>query len=104
MHRITAIALGYERGTSREFGAIFLALLLQDGRPVPIGRVGTGWTEPQAESLKRRLDAGQQFPVEVEALNRTADNLLRFPVFRGERTDLPLTAASADQLNSLPIS
>lgn len=102
VQRLTAIAIGYEPGTNRAFGAIRLALL--DGsRPVDIGRVGTGWTQRQEGELRRRLDAGEVFPVEVEALNRTSDNALRFPVFRGERTDLTLEAASASQLASLPV-
>lgn len=102
VQRLTAIAVGYERGVNREFGAIQLALLSGD-TPVPIGKVGTGWTERQGEDLRRRLDAGQMFPIEVEALNRTDDNHLRFPVYRGERTDMPLTAATAEQLALLPV-
>jgi len=102
VQRLTAIAVGYEPGTNRAFGAIRLALL--DGaRPVDIGRVGTGWTLRQEGELRRRLDAGEIFTIEVEALNRTHDNALRFPVFRGERGDLALEAASAAQLADLPI-
>ena len=102
VQRLTAIAVGYEPGNNRALGAIRLALL--DGaRPVDIGRVGTGWTLRQEGELQRRLDAGEIFTVEVEALNRTSENMLRFPVFRGERTDLELEAASALQLNGLPV-
>lgn len=102
VQRLTAIAIGYEPGNNRALGAIRLALL--DGsNPVNIGRVGTGWTLKQEGELQRRLDAGEMFPVEVEALNRTRENTLRFPVFRGERTDLPLEAASAAQLAALPV-
>jgi ATP-dependent DNA ligase len=102
VRRITAIAIGYEPGENRDFGAMRLALL--DGpKPVDIGRVGTGWTLKQQDALKVRLDAGEIFPVEIEALNRTSGNALRFPVFRGERTDVGLDAASADQLLALPV-
>lgn len=102
VQRITAVAVGYEKGVRREFGAMHLALIGNNG-PIPIGKVGTGWTEKQGAALKRRLDGGDPFLIEVEALNRTPDNTLRFPVFRGERTDLDITAASADQLALLPI-
>lgn len=101
VQRITAVAVGYEVGRSRELGAIRLALI-NDNIPLPIGKVGTGWTERQGDHLLQRLKAGNPFLVEIEALNRTLGNELRFPVFRGERTDLPLTAASAQQLALLP--
>jgi len=102
VQRLTAVAVGYEHGLNRDFGAIRLALIGNDG-PIPIGKVGTGWKEKHGKQMQARLDAQEIFLVEIEALNRTADNALRFPVFRGERTDLDLTAASADQLALLPI-
>lgn len=103
VQRITAIAIGYERGERRHFGAIYLALLDDAGKPMSIGKVGTGWTGKQERGLRERLDKGEMFPVEIEALNRTKDNLLRFPVFRGERTDLGLEAANVSQLEALPV-
>lgn len=98
---ITCLTVGYEVGRAREFGAIRLALIGPNG-PVPIGKVGTGWNELEGARLKKRLDAGETLLVEVEALNRTMHDELRFPVYRGERTDLPHTAATLEQLRALP--
>jgi bifunctional non-homologous end joining protein LigD len=102
VQRLTAIAAGYEQGQRRDFGAILLALLGEDG-PIPIGKVGTGWSAREEAVLQGRLDAGEMFAIEVDALNRTRENTLRFPVYRGQRTDLPITAATADQLALLPV-
>ena len=97
---VTCVALGYTPG-AREGMSIHLALI--DGaQAIQVGSVGTGWTESEGSLLKKRLDVGELFLVEIEALNRTHQNALRFPVFRGERTDLPISAASADQLALLP--
>jgi bifunctional non-homologous end joining protein LigD len=102
LQRITAIAGSYNVGENREFGAMNLSLL--DGiKEVKIGRVGTGWTVAQQKDLKARMDAGEILLVEIEALNRTPDNALRFPVFLHERTDLDFSAATADQLKLLPV-
>jgi hypothetical protein len=57
----------------------------------------------QQKDLKARMDAGEILLVEIEALNRTPDNALRFPVFLHERTDLDFSAATADQLKLLPV-
>jgi len=102
VHTLTAIAAGYEPRANRAFGAIVLALLDGDN-PVLIGGVGTGWTVAQEARLKARLDAGECFPIEVEALNRTRDNKLRFPVFRGERSDITIQQAQVAQLELLPV-
>lgn len=100
--RITCIAYGYEpgNGSRSHFGAMLIALI-RDGEAVPIGRVGSGFTERQTHELKARLDAGAFFPVEVEALNRTSGFQLRFPVFRGVRTDKTVEECTWDQLMSL---
>lgn len=102
--RITAVAVGYDPGEGSRvaFGAMHLALLGPDG-PVRIGTVGTGFKERDLAECKARLDAGTPFLVEVEALNRTKAGVLRFPVYRGVRTDLPITAATLDQLDTLPL-
>lgn len=102
--RITAVAVGYEpgEGSRAAFGAMQLALIGPDG-PVRIGTVGTGFKDADLRECKARLDAGAPFLVEIEALNRTKAGLLRFPVYRGIRTDLPITAAALDQLDSLPL-
>ena len=104
LHSITAIAIGYEPGTGSRahFGAMQLAVLDGD-KIVPLGRVGTGFTEAEILDLKARLDAGRPTLVEIECLNRTADGALRFPVYKGIRTDLSVLDASVTQLATLPL-
>ena len=41
---------------------------------------------------------------EIEALNLTSHGTLRFPVFRGLRSDIAPLACTVDQLDSLPRS
>ena len=105
LHRITAIAIGYEAGTGARshFGAMRLALLDgETGTPVDIGRVGTGFSEREITELKARLDAGEPIPVEIELLNVTQDGALRFPVYVGVRSDLSVLDATLDQLATVP--
>ncbi len=102
---ITAIGVGYEpgEGARSHFGAMYLALIGPDGKPVPIGKVGTGFTASQITSLKERMDAGVPVLVEIECLNVTKDGSLRFPVYKGERgSELSLADARLDQLEDIP--
>lgn len=102
--RVTAIAVGYEPGTGARshFGAMNLVMLDDNRTPVNVGRVGTGFTEVQILDLKQSLDAGMPLLVEIECLNVTKAGVLRFPVFKGQRSDLTLLDASTKQLDSLP--
>lgn len=103
VRRITCIATGYEPGTGARahFGAMFLALVGPTG-PVAVGKVGTGFTEAEIATLKADLDAGVMPLVEIEALNLGSGGQLRFPVYRGYRTDLSHLDATLDQLDTLP--
>lgn len=100
---LSCIATGYEPGTGARahFGAMFLALIGPNG-PVPVGKVGTGFTEREILALKADLDAGTMPLVEIEALNVGSGGQLRFPVYRGYRTDLSHLDATLDQLDQLP--
>lgn len=103
-HTITAIGVGYEKGEGARshFGAMFLALIGDDGKPQQIGRVGTGFTNREIDHLKAEFDAGHPVLVEIECLNVTKDGALRFPSYKGIRTDLTWSAASIHQLDSIP--
>jgi bifunctional non-homologous end joining protein LigD len=106
VHRISAMVAGYRPGSGSRshFGNMQLVLLGEDGATfVEIGDVGTGWTDRQTHELKARLDAGETLIVEIEALNRSADNILRFPVFKGVRTDVTVLDCTVAQLAALPI-
>lgn len=101
---VTCVATGYEagKGARAHFGAMFLHMI--DGTSaVDVGRVGTGFTETEIQWLKSELDSGRPVVVEIETLNRTADNKLRFPVYIGVRTDLSALDATVKQLESLPV-
>lgn len=104
VRRITCIAVGYEpgEGARAHFGAMFLAVLDKAGMPVNVGKVGTGFTGAEIDSLKADLDAGKMPLVEIEALNVGSGGQLRFPVYKGYRTDLSHADATLDQLDSLP--
>lgn len=103
VRRVSCIAVGYEpgQGARAHFGKMHLAMVGPTGA-VSVGKVGTGFTEAEIRDLKARLDAGQPFVVEIEALNRTSSNVLRFPVYRGIRSDLSVLDATIDQLDTLP--
>lgn len=100
---ITCIGVGYEagEGARAHFGAMHLALIGPDG-PVPVGKVGTGFTEAEIQHLKGQLDAGTPVLVEIECLNVGSGGQLRFPVYKGVRTDLSVAAASLSQLDTIP--
>jgi len=102
LRRVTAIAAGAGIASSR---GLSIELALLDGyNPVPIGRVGTGWTVDEERSLRESLSTGKPFLVEVQALGRSADNKLRSAVYMGIRGDLALTDARVEQLADLPLS
>lgn len=104
-HRITCVAVGYESGTGSRahFGAMYLALL--DGNTVvQVGRVGTGFTVADTWACKQRLDEHRPFLVEIEVANVTQANQLRFPSFKGIRSDLSVSDATMEQLDGIPRS
>ena len=105
-HRVTCVAVGYElgEGSRSHFGAMFLAMVNDAGQVVPVGRVGSGFTTDDTYDCKARLDARQPFLVEIEVANVTKDGKLRFPVFKGVRTDVSLKSAVLSQLASIPRS
>ena len=105
-HRVTCIAVGYEpgEGSRSHFGAMFLAMLDEHGKPVEVGRVGTGFSTADTHECKRLLDARTPFLVEIECANVTKSGVLRFPSYKGLRTDLELADAQLTQLDTIPRS
>ena len=105
LHRLTALVSGYTAGTGqrqRTFGALNLMLVDDQGQLVPIGTVGSGFSEREIHELKARLDSGEVLAVEIECLNRTSGNVLRFPVYKGIRTDVHILDCSTKQLDPIP--
>lgn len=101
---VTCVATGYEKGTGARahFGAMFLHMIDANGQAVAVGRVGTGFKKAEIDMLKGELDAGRPVLVEIECLNVTRDGSLRFPAYKGVRTDLSYLDARLDQLDSIP--
>lgn len=102
-HRVSCVPTGYApgQGARAEFGAMYLSMLGPDG-PVSVGRVGTGFTDADIKELKSRLDRDEVFVVEIETLNQTKNGTLRFPVFKGIRTDVDPQECRVSQLEALP--
>lgn len=105
LHRVTCLVAGYVPGTGSraDFGAMRLALIDDSGNVVDVGTVGTGFKEFEIRELKARLDRGDLLVAEIETLNRTSGNKLRFPVYKGIRSDVPMLACTTTQLDTLPV-
>lgn len=91
LKRVTAIVTGYEPGEGArtgQVGALFLALLDDNGKEVPCGKVGTGFKRHHHRPMLGVLEQGMQFLVEVEYLEVTRDGILRNPSFKGIRADI----------------
>lgn len=102
--RVTCIAYGYApgEGSRSDFGAVLIAVLGEDMKPMPIGRAGSGFTATTIADVKGNLDAGNVVLVEIECLGLTSGGQLRQPVFKGVRSDLTILDARSTQLNNLP--
>lgn len=85
-----------EGSRANTFGCLHL-YLLNDGALVPVGKVGSGFSERE---LKEVMHAMHHPPliVEVEYLDVSPDGQLRQPVFQRVRTDLAVTDCTIDQL------
>lgn len=102
LHRLTAIVTGYEQGKGAragKIGALFLALRNDQGELVPIGKVGTGLKDADhAPMLDILSKPGCMFLAEVEYMEFTKDGILRFPSFKGVRSDLTSADCTFQQL------
>ena len=101
---VTCIAVSYEpgKGARAAFGAMHLAMV-GGTKPTYVGRVGSGLSADAIAACKGGLDRGEFVIVEIETLGRTPDNKLRFPVFKGIRSDLTVHDATVGQLDLLSL-
>jgi len=105
---VTCVGTGYEpgNGARKEFGAMHLGMIAEDGSLVPMGKVGSGFTLPETLAMKATFDnakSAADLPiVEIQCFNRTRDGKLRMPVYLGQRSDQTLTDCSVKQLQNLP--
>jgi bifunctional non-homologous end joining protein LigD len=104
VHRVTCVGVGYERGNGSraEFGAMHLAMLDENRIPRTVGKVGTGFTTSDINYLKATMDAGDFPLVEIECANVTRSGVLRFPSYKGIRSDMSVLDATLDQLDTIP--
>lgn len=98
---VTALVGGIEPGDgSRQdtFGALLLYVLDEDQALVPIGKVGSGFSDRTIKQVMQRLHTP---PLIVEVKYLTFESgLLREPVFLRLRTDAALTDCTLDQLTT----
>lgn len=99
---VSCVAVGYDIGEGSRagtIGAINLALI-DNGKVIDVGRVGTGFKERDLVELKAKIDAGQMLVLEIEYANYGASSRkLRFPSYKGIRMDVAVTDCTVDQLN-----
>jgi bifunctional non-homologous end joining protein LigD len=100
---LLALVAGFDAGKGARastFGNLHLVLLDSAMNLVPIGKVGTGFND---NDLRTMLPMLQQptgpLIVEVEYQEVSTARQLRFPVFKGIRTDVVLTDCTIDQLD-----
>jgi DNA ligase D-like protein (predicted ligase)/DNA ligase D-like protein (predicted 3'-phosphoesterase) len=114
------VIFGYTRGTgarAETFGALILGLYDKNGKPVPVGKVGTGFSQETLETLSekfRKLRTGR-VPFKVEFHEETTwlkpvlvcevfyqtvtnDGRLRMPRFHGIRQDKTPSECTTDQI------
>jgi len=82
------------------FGALSLAVVRADGTLLPVGEVGSGFKQRDLTEVLDILATGADLIVEVEYQEVTVDGALRFPVFKGIRTDLTRADANESQLGA----
>lgn len=99
--RLSAIVVGHDRGEGSRastFGALHLTLLDENAQPRTIGKVGTGFKAHDLATVLELLEQKQPFIVDVEYQDLTSGGQLRFPSFKGIRTDIGLLECTVDQL------
>jgi bifunctional non-homologous end joining protein LigD len=91
MRRDSFIVTGFQPGTGKHEGKVGALLIgaYRGGELVPFGKVGTGFSDGDRENLEAmRVMGPETLIVEVEHVGVTSGNALRFPSFKGIRSDL----------------
>lgn len=104
-HSVSCLPYRYLPGDSgQEFGKMLVSLL-DGGKPVDLGPVGTGFNAAEVKWLKARIDARETFVVEVACAGISYPEgkpRLRCPSFKGERVDVPAKSCTVSQLDAIP--
>jgi bifunctional non-homologous end joining protein LigD len=102
--RVSALVTGYDPGKGSRaatFGALHLALV-DDEALIPIGSVGSGFTQDQIRTVWARLQTPEDpIIVEVAYLTVSRNGQLRHPVFKGVRQDLSPTDCDIGQIRDV---
>ena len=105
-HRLSALVSGYDPGEgsrAKTFGALQLTLVDDAGQLVPVGSVGSGFTEADVQLIWSKLSAGEHpIVVEVAYLEVSPAGQLRQPVFKGLRSDIPAQNCTMAQIGGGP--
>lgn len=110
--RITAAIGGYTPGKGSradKFGALEIVVLDANDEFVNIGECGTGFDAAMIDALKALIDAKQITLVEIELQNMTKPTdgfplgKMRFPSFKGIRTDVGIMDCNYHQLDGIPV-
>lgn len=99
--RISVLINGFEAGKGSragQIGALLMFLWNPDGFLVPVGKVGSGFSDADLRLIRRKIDAGEHLVVDVEYLEVSSAGQLRNPVFKGLRQDVPITECTIDTL------
>lgn len=86
-----------EGSRASTFGALHLYLLDEQGQLVPVGKVGSGFSDRELRVVAEAL-TNPPVIVEVEHLDVSPDGQLRQPVFQRLRTDVTVTECTITQL------
>jgi len=114
------VVFGYTKGTgvrADTFGALLLGLYNREGKPVYVGKVGTGFSQETLNTLSQKFQKleAKLPPFKVGILGEmrwlkpklvcevlyqtvTRDGRLRMPRFRGLREDKPPSECTLDQI------
>lgn len=103
VHRASVIVTGWEEGTGKRKGKIgaLLVSVLEKGQTREVGKLGTGLTDAELAYLHPIVcDPAYDgnLIVEAEYANFTQDKRLRFPSYKGVRTDVPREDCTIDQM------
>lgn len=96
------IVTGYDEGEGSLTGTVgALHLSVVDGSTIiDVGKVGTGMTLDERNHLLDTINLGEPFVVDVEYQEVGTQGKLRFPSYKGIRTDVQVTDCTKDQLTS----
>lgn len=97
-HRLTAIVGGLSPGVNGPIASLQLYLIDPTGAMRFIGQCGSGLSAAQLSRFAVR-DLQRPTVVEVEYLEVSRAGMLRMPVFKGVRTDVPVQECTTTQLD-----